>query len=136
MSDEIESLAAAVGELIKVQRADHRRIERLEQAFLDVKDILLRADEREDNWQDWRVETDQWRKDVDKWRREAEEHRKNMADNIQAISELTLENARYSGENRRDIAELHQAQAGNARHIGELTAAVAKLVERDGNGTG
>ena len=133
MSDEIENLAAAVGELIKVQRTDHRRLERLEQAFVEVSQVLLRADEREDNWQDWR-------NGIDQWRREAEAHRHNMADNLQALGELTLENARHSGENRRDIAELRQAQAETrdtvhhlVQTVNTLAATVAKLVERNGH---
>ena len=106
--DEIQNLATAVGELIKVQRTDHRRIERLEQAFLDINQLLLRQDEREDNWEDWRIGVDQWRIGVDQWRREAEEHHKNTEAHIAVLGELTIENARGLADLRRTVKESGQ----------------------------
>ena len=49
-----------------------------------------------------------------------------------AVRELLLDNARHSGENQRDIAELRQATARNTEARGALTAAIATLVERKG----
>ena len=64
--------------------------------------------------------------------RHSGENRRDIAELRQAISDAVQDNARHSGENQRDIAELRQATARNTEAIGALTAAIAKLVERKG----
>ena len=121
MSDEIDNLANALGDVLKVQRIHNRRIKNVEEATLALKELVVRMDARVDTLDDWRGEADQRHKKI-------AELNQQTADIIKAIRELTLENASHSGEtlaenarqsaeNQRAIAALREVQAENVRQL-------------------
>ena len=116
MDDELQQLALMVYSMSQAQEKDHRRIENLEQAFLIVKDILLRQDRLND---DWRA-----------WRQEAEEHRRNTDAHISVIGKLLMESAQRTAENSKAIAENNKAIAENSKAIAELRQTVREIGER------